>query len=158
MVMSIIGVSASYLYSANQIAYKDGSIEGALNDLYNGKKVLSEALTNNGITTSQSATFEKMAENINQISLKVYESGSISIYVTHGASKYVSLNLKNSYVESDNAYLIIDSIMHSAGAAYINGLISGQIIGNNIDGYIWNGAGTATGDVTFKINYSIIKR
>ena len=66
-----VGVLASTIISSTIVTYQDKTVNTALDELYNeaatGKELIAAAITNKGIATTVSDSYETMATNINNI-------------------------------------------------------------------------------------------
>ena len=73
IVFTLGGVVATTAISSTNVTYQNKTVNSALNELYNeattGKELVAAAITNKGITTTSSDTYETMATNINNIAL-----------------------------------------------------------------------------------------
>ena len=71
IIFGTIGVVASTMISSKNVAYQNKTVNSALDELYNdaisGKELIAAAITNKGITTTVSDSYETMATNINNI-------------------------------------------------------------------------------------------
>ena len=71
IVFALGGVVAATVISSNQVTYQNKTVNNALDELYDeavtGKELIAAAITNKGITTTSSDTYEVMAANINNI-------------------------------------------------------------------------------------------
>ena len=71
IIFGVIGVVASTMISSKNVTYQNKTVNSALDELYNeattGKELVAAAITNKGITTTSSDTYETMANNINSI-------------------------------------------------------------------------------------------
>ena len=71
IIFGVIGVVASTMISSKNVAYQNKTVNSALDELYNeaitGKELIAAAITNKGITTTVSDSYETMATNINNI-------------------------------------------------------------------------------------------
>ena len=71
MIFGTIGVVASTTISSKNVTYQDKTVDNALNELYNeavtGKELVAAAITNKGINTASTDTYETMATNISSI-------------------------------------------------------------------------------------------
>ena len=66
-----VGVLAASIVPSTIVTYQDKTVNTALDELYNeaatGKELIAAAITNKGITTTSTDTYETMAANINNI-------------------------------------------------------------------------------------------
>ena len=73
MIFGAIGVIAATTISSKNVTYKNKTVGTALDELYNealtGKELVAAAITNKGITTASTDTYETMATNINNIDI-----------------------------------------------------------------------------------------
>ena len=71
IIFTLGGVIAATTISSKNVTYQDKTVNNALDELYNeattGKELVAAAITNKGITTTSSDTYETMASNINSI-------------------------------------------------------------------------------------------
>ena len=71
IIFGVIGVVASTMISSKNVVYQNKTVNSALDELYNdaitGKELIAAAITNKGITTTVSDSYETMATNINNI-------------------------------------------------------------------------------------------
>ena len=71
IVSGTVGVLASTIISSSNVTYQNKTVNTALDELYNeaitGKELVAAAITNKGIATTSSDTYETMATNINNI-------------------------------------------------------------------------------------------
>ncbi|MBD9085812.1 hypothetical protein EGP64_03985 [bacterium] len=71
IISGTIGVLASTIISSTNVTNQNKTVNIALDELYNeaitGKELVAAAITNKGITTTSSDTYETMAKNIDQI-------------------------------------------------------------------------------------------
>ena len=71
IVFTLGGVVATTAISSTNVTYQNKTVNTALDELYNeattGKELVAAAITNKGITTTSSDTYETMATNINNI-------------------------------------------------------------------------------------------
>ena len=72
IVFTLGGVVATTAISSTNVTYQNKTVNNALDELYNeaitGKELVAAAITNKGITTLSSDSYETMATNINNIS------------------------------------------------------------------------------------------
>ena len=131
--ISGISVYATYNYFSKNVSYtkKDGteiSVEDALNELYNSK------------------------------SNKIYEVGEFNQYVEY-ASHYVTytIKLKHTYLEEDNARLIITDITEPH-AMYCNfDAIRNKVVGNTINITLLNYSDDIRCSKTYNVKYAIVR-
>ena len=73
IVFGVIGIVASTMISSKNVTYQNKTVNSALDELYNeattGKELVAAAITNKGITTASTDTYETMATNINNIDI-----------------------------------------------------------------------------------------
>ena len=73
IVFTLGGVVATTAISSTNVTYQNKTVNTALDELYNqavtGKELVADAITNKGITTTASDTYETMATNINNIDI-----------------------------------------------------------------------------------------
>ncbi len=73
MIFGAIGVIAATTISSKNVTYQDKTVNNALDELYNeattGKELVAAAITNKGIATTASDTYETMATNINSLNV-----------------------------------------------------------------------------------------
>ena len=73
IVFTLGGVVASTLISSKNVIYQNKTVKEPLDELYNnattGKELVAAAITNKGIATTSSDTYETMATNINNIDI-----------------------------------------------------------------------------------------
>ena len=66
-----VGVLAASIVPSKNVAYQNKTVNSALDELYNdaitGKELIAAAITNKGIVTTASDTYEVMAKNISNI-------------------------------------------------------------------------------------------
>ena len=71
IIFGTIGVVASTTISSKNVTYQNKTVKESLDELYNnavtGKELIAAAITNKGINTISSDTYEMMAANINSI-------------------------------------------------------------------------------------------
>ena len=71
IVFTLGGVVATTAISSSQVTYQNKTVGNALDKLYNnavdGKEVIAAAITNKGISTTSTDTYDVMATNINSI-------------------------------------------------------------------------------------------
>ena len=71
IVFTLGGVVATSAISSTNVTYQNKTVNTALDELYDnaitGKELVAEAITNKGVTTTSSDTYEVMASNINNI-------------------------------------------------------------------------------------------
>ena len=71
IIFTIGGVIAATTISSKNVTYQNKTVNSALDELYNeattGKELVAAAITNKGITTLSSDSYETMATNINNI-------------------------------------------------------------------------------------------
>ena len=71
IVFGVIGVVASTMISSKNVTYQNKTVNSALDELYNdaitGKELIAAAITNKGIATTVSDSYETMATNINNM-------------------------------------------------------------------------------------------
>ena len=71
IISGTVGVVASTIISSTNVTYQNKTVNTALDELYNeaatGKELIAAAITNKGITTTSTDTYETMAANINNI-------------------------------------------------------------------------------------------
>ena len=65
----------------NPMSYNQ-KLEDLFTSVSNGKSLIATAITDKGVPTNSSDTFQKMADNINEIKIKYYSVGSTSNYNT----------------------------------------------------------------------------
>ena len=73
MIFGAIGVIAATTISSKNVTYQNKTVNSALDELYNeattGKELVAAAITNKGITTASTDTYETMATNINSLNV-----------------------------------------------------------------------------------------
>ena len=73
IVFTLGGVVATTAISSTNVTYQKKTVNTALDELYNqavtGKELVADAITNKGITTTASDTYETIATNINNIDI-----------------------------------------------------------------------------------------
>ena len=71
MIFGTVGVIAATTISSKNVTYQNKTVNSALDELYNeavtGKELIAAAITNKGVTTTSTDTYETMATNINTI-------------------------------------------------------------------------------------------
>ena len=71
IIFTLGGVVATTAISSTNVTYQNKTVNSALDELYNeattGKELVAAAITNKGVTTTSSDTYETMANNINNI-------------------------------------------------------------------------------------------
>ena len=71
IIFTLGGVVAATTISSKNVIYQTKTVNNALDELYNeattGKELVAAAITNKGITTASTDTYETMATNINSI-------------------------------------------------------------------------------------------
>ena len=71
IIFTLGGVVATTAISSTNVTYQNKTVNNALDELYNeavtGKELVAAAITNKGITTTSTDTYETMATNINSI-------------------------------------------------------------------------------------------
>ena len=71
IISGTVGVIAATTISSKNVTYQNKTVNNALDELYDeattGKELVSAAITNKGVTTTSSDTYETMATNINNI-------------------------------------------------------------------------------------------
>ena len=71
IVFTLGGVVATTAISSTNVTYQNKTVNSALNELYNeattGKELVAAAITNKGISTTSTDTYETMATNISSI-------------------------------------------------------------------------------------------
>ena len=71
IISGTVGVLASTIISSTNVTYQNKTVNNALDELYNdvttGKELVAAAITNKGISTTSSDSYETMATNINGI-------------------------------------------------------------------------------------------
>ena len=71
IVFTLVGVVASTMISSQNVTYQNKTVNNALDELYNeattGKELVAAAITNKGVSTTSTDTYETMATNINNI-------------------------------------------------------------------------------------------
>ncbi len=105
IISGTIGVVASTTISSKNVIYQNKTVNTALDELYNeavtGKELVAAAITNKGVTTTSSDTYEVMANNINNIKannnleFKIRTQGYGSI-ITLEVSNYHYMKVENS--------------------------------------------------------------
>ncbi len=83
IVFALGGVIAATTISSQNVTYQDKTVNSALDELYNeattGKELVAAAITNKGVATTSSDTYETMAFNID----KIKSSGDIDNLKQH---------------------------------------------------------------------------
>ena len=98
IISGTVGVLASTIISSTNVTYQNKTVNTALDELYNeaatGKELIAAAITNKGITTTSTDTFETMAANINNITTdyteKTYNPDNISYHSCKKIADYSS--------------------------------------------------------------------
>ena len=71
IVFTLVGVVASTMISSQNVTYQNKTVNNALDELYNeattGKELVAAAITNKGVSTTSTDTYETMATNISSI-------------------------------------------------------------------------------------------
>ena len=71
IISGTVGVIAATTISSKNVTYQNKTVNNALDELYDeattGKELVAAAITNKGVTTTSSDTYETMATNINNI-------------------------------------------------------------------------------------------
>ena len=71
LIAGIVGVLAANTISSSIVTYNNKTVEKSLDELYDeavtGKGLIANAITNKGVATSNTSTFQTMATNINSI-------------------------------------------------------------------------------------------
>ena len=71
IIFGVIGVVASTAISSKNVTYQTKTVNTALDELYNeattGKELVAAAITNKGVSTTSTDTYETMATNISSI-------------------------------------------------------------------------------------------
>ena len=105
IIFGTIGVVASTLISSKNVRYQNKTVNTALDELYNeavtGKELVAAAITNKGVTTTSSDTYEVIANNINNI--KVNNNLEFKIR-TQGYASYMYFDVSNyHYMKVENS-------------------------------------------------------
>ena len=105
-----IGVIATTTISSKNVTYQNKTVNNALDELYNeattGKEVIAAAITNKGVSTISTDTYETMAANINSIDNNHTEiNQKISNLESKHTSDVASLTGSISSVKNDLSYL-----------------------------------------------------
>ncbi len=105
IIFGTIGVVVSTLISSKNVSYQNKTVNTALDELYNeavtGKELVAAAITNKGVTTTSSDTYEVIANNINNIKannnleFKIRTQGYAS-YMYFDVSNYHYMKVENS--------------------------------------------------------------
>ncbi len=149
-----IGVIATTTISSKNVTYQNKTVNNALDELYNeattGKEVIAAAITNKGVSTTSSDTYETMATNINNIDTDHTDiNQKISNLENKHTSDVASLTGSISSVKNDLSYLrnivnveysdshtfkqlASEIFNHNKGA---NGFFSGMLIHGYACGY-----------------------
>ena len=98
IISGTVGVVASTIISSTNVTYQNKTVNTALDELYNeaatGKELIAAAITNKGITTTSTDTYETMAANINNIATdyteKTYNPDNISYHSCKKIADYSS--------------------------------------------------------------------
>ena len=71
MIFGTVGVIAATTISSKNVTYQNKTVKESLDELYNnevtGKELVAAAITNKGVATTSTDTYEVMANNINSI-------------------------------------------------------------------------------------------
>ena len=105
IIFGTIGVVDSTLISSKNVSYQNKTVNTALDELYNeavtGKELVAAVITNKGVTTTSSDTYEVIANNINNIKannnleFKIRTQGYAS-YMYFDVSNYHYMKVENS--------------------------------------------------------------
>ena len=91
MIFTLGGVVAATTISSKNVTYQNKTVNTALDELYNeaitGKELVAEAITNKGVATTSSDTYEVMANNINSIDNNHNVDDKIYLY-KHGDTSF----------------------------------------------------------------------
>ena len=100
-----VGVLAASIVPSSIVTYQNKTVNNALDELYNeavtGKELVAAAITNKGVTTTSSDTYEVIANNINNIKannnleFKIRTQGYAS-YMYFDVSNYHYMKVENS--------------------------------------------------------------
>ena len=118
IVFTLGGVVASTMISSKNVTYQNKTVNTALDELYDnavtGKELVAAAITNKGVSTASTDTYEVMANNINNIDI---DNSEINQKINNLESKH----------NSDIASLTgsISSLNQSLTNTIIFGLING---------------------------------
>ena len=71
IISGTVGVIAATTISSKNVTYQNKTVNNALDELYNeattGKELVAAAITNKGVSTTSTDTYQTMAANINNI-------------------------------------------------------------------------------------------
>lgn len=123
---------------------------------YFAKDVTYKSNDENWKVTNVNDALDDLYVLANDDTAEIIETGTVSQYMTADTDLLVKFTFKNTYIEEDNAHLVILGVdIVGTAAPYLNIGPSCNIIGNYSEIYLWNGAGTSAGTIT--INYAVVK-
>ena len=113
MIFGTIGVIAATTISSKNVTYQDKTVNTALDELYNeattGKELVAAAITNKGVSTTSTDTYQTMANNINSIDIDHTE---IIGKINNLESKHNSdITTINNSINSINQNLVFKSVL-----------------------------------------------
>ena len=113
IVFTLVGVVASTMISSQNVTYQNKTVNNALDELYNeattGKELVAAAITNKGVSTTSTDTYETMATNIssidtnhNEINQKINNlEGNLTSINNSIANLNTSLSSKEDKIQTD---------------------------------------------------------
>ena len=156
IIFTLGGVVAATTISSKNVTYQNKTVNSALDELYDeattGKELVAAAITNKGISTTSTDTYQTMATNINNIDTNHTEinqkiSNLESKHNTDIASLTGSISNLNSNFSKDATWVDLSQNLNSANVAsvteYVRYTIKGNICILDIGGITFSKSGGA---------------
>ena len=139
IVFTLGGVVATTAISSTNVIYQNKTVNSALDELYDeattGKELVAAAITNKGISTTSTDTYETMATNINSIDTDHTEitqkiSNLESKHNSDVASLTGSISNLNSNFSKDATWVDLSQNLNSTNVASVTEYVRYTIKGN----------------------------
>ena len=139
IIFTLGGVVAATTISSKNVTYQNKTVNSALDELYDeattGKELVAAAITNKGISTTSTDTYQTMATNINNIDTNHTEinqkiSNLESKHNTDIASLTGSISNLNSNFSKDATWVDLSQNLNSANVASVTEYVRYTIKGN----------------------------
>ncbi len=139
IIFTLGGVVAATTISSKNVTYQNKTVNSALDELYDeattGKELVAAAITNKGISTTSTDTYQTMATNINNIDTNHTEinqklSNLESKHNTDIASLTGSISNLNSNFSKDATWVDLSQNLNSTNVASVTEYVRYTIKGN----------------------------
>ncbi len=139
IIFTLGGVVAATTISSKNVIYQNKTVNSALDELYDeattGKELVATAITNKGISTTSTDTYQTMATNINNIDTNHTEinqklSNLESKHNTDIASLTGSISNLNSNFSKDATWVDLSQNLNSTNVASVTEYVRYTIKGN----------------------------